>query len=131
MLQEQPDITEDKAEIFFTHLAMASMRAINGDKEDPVDEAILESVKQEEVYKASVIGEFGTSKNEMTQMEQKVFDAMAMASLKTNAPITTHTTLGTYALEQANYLINKGINPQKIIIDHSKHTRECVIKKTY
>lgn len=58
MLQEQPDITEDKAEMFFTH-----------------------------------------------------------------------TTLGTYALEQANYLINKGINPQKIIIVHSKHTRECVIKR--
>lgn len=68
--------------------------------------------------KASVIGEFGTSKNQMTDMEKKVFDAMIIASKNTKAPITTHTTLGTYALEQANYLINNGVKPEKIIIGH-------------
>lgn len=68
--------------------------------------------------KASIIGEIGTSKNKMTKMEQKVFDAMAIVHLKTKAPITTHTTLGTYALEQAKYLINKGVKPEKIIIGH-------------
>lgn len=33
-------------------------------------------------YRASVIGEFGTSKGQMTDMERKVFDAMSMAAVK-------------------------------------------------
>lgn len=68
--------------------------------------------------KASVIGEFGTSKNEMTVMEKKVFDAMAQAACRTGVPVTTHTTLGTYGAEQADYLISRGVRPGKIIIGH-------------
>lgn len=67
---------------------------------------------------ASVIGEFGTSHRKMTVMEQKVFDAMAMAAVRTGSAVTTHTTLGTMGGEQADYLINHGIKPEKIIIGH-------------
>lgn len=67
---------------------------------------------------ASVIGEFGTSKNQMTEAEQKVFDAMALAACRTGAPVSTHTTLGTYGAEQADYLISHGVKPEKIIIGH-------------
>ncbi|CEM61625.1 phosphotriesterase family protein [Treponema phagedenis] len=68
--------------------------------------------------RADVIGEFGTSKDEMTLMEQKVFDAMAIAAVKTKALVTTHTTLGSIGDKQADYLIAHGVDPKKIIIGH-------------
>lgn len=68
--------------------------------------------------RASVIGEFGTSRDQMTEMEQKVFDAMSRAAVITGAPVTTHTTLGTIGAEQADYLIKQGVKPEKIIIGH-------------
>ncbi len=67
---------------------------------------------------ASVIGEFGTSKDQMTPMEEKVFAACAAAAVETGVPVTTHTTLGTCGLLQANYLIEHGVSPDKIIIGH-------------
>jgi phosphotriesterase-related protein len=68
--------------------------------------------------KASVIGEFGTSKDTFTEMERKVFDSMALATVQTGAVVTTHTTLGTMALEQAEYLKAEGVKPENIIIGH-------------
>lgn len=68
--------------------------------------------------KASVIGEFGTSKDTFTEMERKVFDSMALAAVQTGAVVTTHTTLGTMALEQAEYLRAEGVKPENIIIGH-------------
>lgn len=68
--------------------------------------------------RASVIGEIGTSLNEMKPEEQKVFDAAILAGIKTGRPIYTHTTLGTYGAEQAKYLIEGGIKPGKIVIGH-------------
>lgn len=68
--------------------------------------------------RAAVIGEFGTSKDEMKPMEEKVFEAMAMAAVESGAPVTTHTTLGTYGAEQVDYLTAKGVRPEKIIIGH-------------
>lgn len=68
--------------------------------------------------KASVIGEFGTSKDTFTEMERKVFDSMALAAVQTGAVVSTHTTLGTMALEQAEYLKSEGVKPENIIIGH-------------
>lgn len=68
--------------------------------------------------KASAIGEFGTSKGMMTRMEKKVFEACAKASIKTGRPVTTHTTLGTFALEQADLLMESGVDPERIVIGH-------------
>ena len=68
--------------------------------------------------KASVIGEFGTSKDTFTEMERKVFDSMALAAVQTGAVVTTHTTLGTMALEQAEHLKTEGVKPENIIIGH-------------
>ena len=68
--------------------------------------------------RASVIGEFGTSKDRMTPMEEKVFEAMALAAVRTGAPVTTHTTLGTYGREQLDYLTARGVKPEKVIIGH-------------
>lgn len=65
-----------------------------------------------------VIGEIGTSKNVFEPMERKVFEASVIAAKKTNTVISTHTTLGTMALEQAEFFIQNGIDPKTVIIGH-------------
>lgn len=72
----------------------------------------------ESSIKASAIGEFGTSKGMMTAMERKVFESCAMTAVRTGRPVTTHTTLGTFALEQADLLISLGVEPERIVIGH-------------
>ena len=68
--------------------------------------------------KASIIGEIGTSKGEMTKLEEKVFRASAKAQIETGVPITTHTTLGTYGLEQVMLFKKLGVDLKKVIIGH-------------
>lgn len=68
--------------------------------------------------KAGILGEIGTSLNEMTEMERKVFEASVLAYHKTNIILSTHTTLGTYAFEQADFFIERGVNPSHVIIGH-------------
>lgn len=68
--------------------------------------------------KAGMIGEIGTSKNTMTETEKKVFDASVIAAKETGMPIYTHTTLGTYALEQAAYFKATGLPMDRIVLGH-------------
>ena len=68
--------------------------------------------------KAGMIGEIGTSKNTMTPTEKKVFDAAAIAAKETGMPIYTHTTLGTYAPEQAAYFKAEGLPLDRIVLGH-------------
>ncbi len=68
--------------------------------------------------KAGMIGEIGTSKNTMTSTEQKVFDAAIIAARETGLPIYTHTTLGTYAPEQAAYFQAAGLPLDRIVLGH-------------
>ncbi len=68
--------------------------------------------------KAGMIGEIGTSKNTMTPTEKKVFDAAVLAAKETGAPIYTHTTLGTYAPEQAEYFKAAGLPLDRIVLGH-------------
>lgn len=68
--------------------------------------------------KCQIIGEIGTSKNKWTKNEKKLFDAACIAQKKTNAVIITHTTLGSFALDQVKYFKSKNINLKKIIISH-------------
>ena len=82
-----------------------------------VEKEVIEGIEASGI-KAKVIGEFGTSKGIMTDMEKKVFHSMALAAVRTGAVVTTHTTLGTLALEQAQYLKKAGVKPEKIIIGH-------------
>jgi phosphotriesterase-related protein len=67
---------------------------------------------------AKVIGEIGTSNNEWTENEHKLFNAVVIAQRKTNAVIYTHTTLGTLANQQADFFISENINPDKVVIGH-------------
>ncbi len=68
--------------------------------------------------KAGIIGEIGTSENEMKDTERKVFDAAVIAARATGAPIYTHTTLSTYAYEQAMYFKETGLPMDRIVIGH-------------
>lgn len=60
----------------------------------------------------------GSSKDEITTTENRVLTAAANAHILTGAPITTHTTAGTMAHEQAKILLEAGVNPNHVYIGH-------------
>lgn len=68
---------------------------------------------------AGMIGEIGTSKNQWTENEKKLFEAALTAHKTTGAPIYTHTTLSTLGKEQAKWLTEHGADPDKIVIGHA------------
>jgi len=59
-----------------------------------------------------------SSLNKITPNEEKVFRAAAIAHHKTGALISTHTEMGTMALEQAAMLLKEGVHPSRILIGH-------------
>ena len=60
----------------------------------------------------------GSSLNEITEIERRVFHAAAIAHHETGVPISTHTDKGTMALEQLAILREAGVTPERIIIGH-------------
>ena len=54
VLEQKPDVPQDRAEMFFTHLAMAGKRAEEGTEENPMDETIFAAVKMEPVFGEAV-----------------------------------------------------------------------------
>jgi phosphotriesterase-related protein len=60
-----------------------------------------------------------TGSKRITRYEQKVFEAAAIASNATGAPITTHTDRGLLGDEQQALLVSHGVPPHRIIIGHS------------
>lgn len=68
--------------------------------------------------KADIIGEIGTSKDNILPDEEKVFRAAAMVHVETGKPIVTHTTLGTLGLEQLKIFKEYGVNLDKVVISH-------------
>lgn len=81
--------------------------------EDLVD-IMLEDIKNG----AQIIGEIGTSKDEITDNEMKVFEAACIVANKNKLPIITHTTLGTMALEQIEIFKKYKVNLNRVIISH-------------
>jgi Predicted metal-dependent hydrolase with the TIM-barrel fold len=81
------------------------------------------------LIKASCIGEIGTSNQEMTANEEKVFVAAVIAAKKTNALISTHTTLGTFAKEQIQFFIKHGIEPDRVVIGHTALANDLALIK--
>jgi phosphotriesterase-related protein len=68
--------------------------------------------------KAEVIGEIGTSKDQITPIERKLLITGARAQEETGKPISTHTTLGTLGMEQIDILKANGAYLNKVIIGH-------------
>lgn len=60
----------------------------------------------------------GSSKNEVTGAERRVLTAAGRAQVLTGAPITTHTTAGTMAPEQARTLQAAGADPSRVCLGH-------------
>lgn len=54
ILSEVSDVSQDKMEMFITHLAMAGKRAEEGTEENPIDEVLLEAMMEEPVYPRAV-----------------------------------------------------------------------------
>lgn len=59
-----------------------------------------------------------TSLNGPTRAEEKVMRAAARAHVLTGAPVSTHTEKGTWALEQAMFLVDQGVDPAKLLVGH-------------
>ena len=61
---------------------------------------------------------WATAYGRITDWEVKTGQAVAIASKETGAPINTHVTAGTCGPEQARFLIDQGVAPEKIAIGH-------------
>jgi len=68
--------------------------------------------------KADIIGEIGTSKDNITSDEEKVFRAASIVHVETGRPIVTHTTLGNLGMEQIKLFKEYGVNLDKVVISH-------------
>ena len=82
-----------------------------------------EQIAQDLIHKANTqpLGAFGEigSWDEITDIERKVFRAVAKAHLATNLPIFTHTGIpGKSALEQLDIFEKGGVKPQRVVIGH-------------
>lgn len=60
----------------------------------------------------------GSSRDEITALEENVLRAAARAHRETGAPISTHTEAGTMALAQIDLLTGEGVAPDRILIGH-------------
>ncbi|MEM4846914.1 MAG: hypothetical protein QW794_04055 [Thermosphaera sp.] len=67
--------------------------------------------------KAGII-KAGSEYNNFNEAAQKLFRVAARAHAETGAPIITHTTGGTMALEQAGFLIERNVSAQQIALSH-------------
>ena len=72
--------------------------------------------------RAGIIGEQGTYKGPITEREQVVLRASAMAAVETGVAVSTHTYLGRNALEQIDILVSQGLSPERIVIGHLDDT---------
>jgi predicted metal-dependent phosphotriesterase family hydrolase len=69
--------------------------------------------------RAGFIGEIGTGRHYIKPAEERVFRAAALAQVRTDVVISTHTTRwGTLALEQIAMLKEFGADPKRVIIGH-------------
>lgn len=60
----------------------------------------------------------GSSKDEVTDAERRVLTAAGRTQTRTGAPITTHTTAGTMAPDQARTLQAAGADPRRVCLGH-------------
>jgi len=61
---------------------------------------------------------------EMTDYEKAVHKAAAIAQKATGVPIITHTQGPTGGVEQAEFLVNQGADPKKVMIGHVNNSKD-------
>ena len=92
----------------------------------PIEDLAAEAVREltwgidEEGYTAGVIGEIGWSAPKAGELESRVWEAMSIAAVKTGAVISTHPSIGPEQIPQAQFLIKRGVKPEKIVIGHAE-----------
>jgi phosphotriesterase-related protein len=92
----------------------------------PIEDLVEEAVREltwgidEEGYMAGVIGEIGWSAPEAGRLECRVWEAMSIAASRTGAVISTHPSIGPEQILQAEFLIKRGIKPERIVIGHAE-----------
>lgn len=74
--------------------------------------------------KPGVIGEIGSSLNEFKKIEIELFHGAIQAAKATMLPLSTHTSLGTMAIEQIEMCIREGIALDQVIIGHQDLNRQ-------
>ena len=90
-------------------------KSIEDLEKEMIDEITLGMDETE--YKAGWI-KVGTSYNYISPREERIMRAAARASLKTGAPIHSHTSTGTMGLEQIEILESEGIDLNHFCIAH-------------
>ena len=68
--------------------------------------------------RAGVIGEIGWSARQALDAEKTVFEAAAIVHKRTGVPIYTHTTDGTLAPEEVDFLTARGVDARRIAVSH-------------
>jgi phosphotriesterase-related protein len=66
----------------------------------------------------------GTGHTTLTDYERAVFAGAAQAAVETGVPITTHTDRGRFGDDQQAFLVQHGVEPQRIVIGHSCGTSD-------
>jgi phosphotriesterase-related protein len=83
-----------------------------------VDEVADRLVTMATEASAGILGEVGTSLDEITVNEEKCLRASARAHLRTGLALSTHCTLGTMAAEQVAILVEEGVDLSRVVIGH-------------
>ncbi|WP_174614740.1 phosphotriesterase family protein [Virgibacillus ihumii] len=78
---------------------------------------INEGIDETDIY-PGVIGEVGTSKNEIKPIERELILGAGKAGVETGLTVSTHTTLGTLGREQVDMLFGLGLSADQIVIGH-------------
>ncbi|CDG88224.1 phosphotriesterase-related protein [Xenorhabdus bovienii] len=102
-----------KEPFFPAHFSELSVQAIADDMIAEIETGIDGTE-----LKAGVIAEIGSSLDQITTDEKKVFAAAALAHHATGCPISTHTTLSTMGREQLALLKEFGVSAAHVAIGH-------------
>ncbi|WP_404459021.1 phosphotriesterase [Oceanobacillus kapialis] len=78
---------------------------------------IKEGVEGTDIY-PGVIGEVGTSINEIKPVEKELIIGAGYAAKESGLPVSTHTSLGTLGSKQVEMLFGLGVAKEQIIIGH-------------
>ncbi|MBC7261446.1 MAG: phosphotriesterase [Chloroflexi bacterium] len=93
---------------------------IEGAKEEELTKLFISEVEvgiENTGYRAGQL-KFGTGYNSISPLEEKVLRAVAQAHLATGAPLHAHTENGTMALEQAELLLQVGVDLTRVSFGH-------------
>jgi predicted metal-dependent phosphotriesterase family hydrolase len=102
------------------HKDKFSAMLLNGKSVDEIAEGIITDITEGmngTDIKAGVI-KAASSKDQATETERRVIQAVGLAHQATGAPVSTHTEAGTFALEQAQLLMEAGVSAERLLIGH-------------